>query len=293
MLSLKLQIPAAILVLLVLTFNLSHRPKKQPNAIKKTASLFLAAPIFFFWFSLVYIHRNNFSDYFILVSIAISITLFFLFRKRIFVFKNKCFECGKKVGIKKTLYVDCPRCEECINHIKTEKSARPDWITFKTPGDKPNKEEQKAVLCFVIRDDEILLIHKKTGLGKGKINGPGGKIEKGETAEQAAVRELREEVKITVKGPQFAGELYFQFTDGLGLHCEVFTAKEYIGTPEETREAGPFWNKIDNIPFDKMWVDDKLWFPLMLSEQKFKAEFVFDGDDMLDYKIYPENAGTN
>jgi len=38
-----------------------------------------------------------------------------------------------------------------------------------------------ATLVFVVRDGRILLINKKTGLGKGKINGPGGKVEKGET----------------------------------------------------------------------------------------------------------------
>ncbi|MCF6185594.1 MAG: hypothetical protein L3J56_13415, partial [Bacteroidales bacterium] len=33
-----------------------------------------------------------------------------------------------------------------------------------------------ATLVFVIRDGEILLINKKTGLGKGKVTGTGGKV---------------------------------------------------------------------------------------------------------------------
>ena len=32
----------------------------------------------------------------------------------------------------------------------------------------------RATLMFVIQDGKILLIHKKRGFGKGKINGPGG-----------------------------------------------------------------------------------------------------------------------
>ena len=36
--------------------------------------------------------------------------------------------------------------------------------------------EQVATLLFVIKDTEVLLIHKKRGLGAGKINGPGGKL---------------------------------------------------------------------------------------------------------------------
>ena len=48
-----------------------------------------------------------------------------------------------------------------------------------------------ANLVFLTRGDEILLIHKKTGLGAGKINGPGGKQEPGETSLEAAVRVRR------------------------------------------------------------------------------------------------------
>ena len=38
-----------------------------------------------------------------------------------------------------------------------------------------------ATLMFVVRDGKVLLIEKLTGIGKGKINGPGGKIDPGET----------------------------------------------------------------------------------------------------------------
>ncbi len=40
---------------------------------------------------------------------------------------------------------------------------------------------ERATLCFVRRENEVLLIRKKRGLGAGKINGPGGRIEPGET----------------------------------------------------------------------------------------------------------------
>ena len=43
-----------------------------------------------------------------------------------------------------------------------------------------------ANLVFLTRGEEVLLIHKKTGLGAGKINGPGGKLEPGETALESA-----------------------------------------------------------------------------------------------------------
>ena len=39
--------------------------------------------------------------------------------------------------------------------------------------------EELSTIMFVVEESRVLLIHKKRGLGAGKINGPGGKIEKG------------------------------------------------------------------------------------------------------------------
>ena len=46
--------------------------------------------------------------------------------------------------------------------------------------------KMRSMLVFVRREDEVLLIRKKRGLGEGKINGPGGKVDEGETIEEAA-----------------------------------------------------------------------------------------------------------
>src|ERR1044072_5590138 len=94
-----------------------------------------------------------------------------------------------------------------------------------------------ANLCFVIRDGQILLIRKKRGLGAGKINGPGGRIEKGETPLEAAIRESQEEIAVTPLDPQHAGELFFQFVDGFKIHVHVFVALDGNGEPRETAEA--------------------------------------------------------
>ena len=56
-----------------------------------------------------------------------------------------------------------------------------------------------GTLVFVRQHDEVLLIRKKRGHGAGKINGPGGKIDPGETAEQTARRELRAEAGVSAR----------------------------------------------------------------------------------------------
>jgi 8-oxo-dGTP diphosphatase len=140
---------------------------------------------------------------------------------------------------------------------------------------------ERANLCFVVKDGRVLLIRKKRGLGAGKINGPGGKIEPGETALEAAIRETQEEIGVTPLAVEERGVLHFQFTDGYSLHCTVFVAKDFEGEPIETSEATPFWFAFDAIPFDEMWEDDRHWLPHVLAGKRFVAWFEFDGDRML------------
>lgn len=150
----------------------------------------------------------------------------------------------------------------------------PDWT--------PN---MRANLVFLTRGDEVLLIHKKTGLGAGKINGPGGKLEPGETALDAARREVREELLIEVGELSEMGELHFDFVDGLKLHCVVFRGDEFAGEPTETHEAKPEWFPIAAVPYERMWADDRHWLPGMLEGRRFRAWFRFDGEAMLSREV--------
>lgn len=157
-----------------------------------------------------------------------------------------------------------------------------DWETW-TPKDV-------ATLLFVVEQEpngqgRILLIEKKRGLGAGKVNGPGGRLEQGETPLVAAMRELREELGVGARGVVEHGELSFHFVDGYRLHCHVFRAVACEGEPIETDEAVPLWTPLDSIPFERMWADDALWLPLLLSGERFRGRFVFDGTRMLDQEI--------
>jgi len=142
--------------------------------------------------------------------------------------------------------------------------------------------DDRATLLFVIRDEQVLLIRKKTGFGAGKINGPGGRLEPGETPEQCAVREVQEELRVTPVGVRRCGLHRFQFVDGYALWVAVYAADDCEGEPTETDEAEPLWVPTSEIPYDRMWEDDRHWVPLMLAGRRFDGRYVFDGDDMLD-----------
>lgn len=147
--------------------------------------------------------------------------------------------------------------------------------------------QERATLLFIFQEDQILMIHKKQGLGAGKINGPGGRIEPGETPREAAIREVQEEVCVTPTGVAPMGELRFQFTSGYSIHGYVFTASGLEGTPQETPEAIPLWVKQSAIPYEKMWADDRLWMPWLLAGKPFEGKFLFAEDTMLGHRLVP------
>ncbi|KAG1968553.1 7,8-dihydro-8-oxoguanine triphosphatase isoform X1 [Pimephales promelas] len=137
-------------------------------------------------------------------------------------------------------------------------------------------------LVLVVQPGRVLLGMKKRGFGAGKWNGFGGKVQTGETIEQAARRELLEESGLTVDTLLKIGNIKFEFigeTELLDVH--IFRADTYKGEPTESDEMRPQWFDTDKIPFSQMWADDVLWFPLMLQKKKFLGYFKFHGHDVI------------
>ena len=164
---------------------------------------------------------------------------------------------------------------DCFKHCRTLNDI--DWDNWQA--------KDPATLTFVIQDGKILLIRKKRGLGAGKINGPGGRLEPGETSLECAIREVQEELCITPTGMQHQGECLFQFVDGYSIHAHVYSATGYQGTPGETDEAIPLWFQVNQIPYEEMWEDDQYWLPLLLAGKRFRGRYLFDGERMLDYQL--------
>ena len=144
----------------------------------------------------------------------------------------------------------------------------------------------QATLCFLIRGnppDQILLGFKKIGLGEGKYGGFGGKIEAGETAARAAVRELEEETRIKVleEDLQRMAHLTFLFPakPDWSQVVHVFLATKWDGDPVESMEMIPAWFSSDDIPFDQMWQDVHYWLPRVLAGERIRASFTFKEDN--------------
>ena len=140
---------------------------------------------------------------------------------------------------------------------------------------------ERATLLFVVQDGKILLIRKHRGLGKGMLNGPGGRVEDGETPLEAAIREVEEELRIHALAPRQLGELLFQFTSGYALRVFVYRSERFLGEPRRTSEATPVWTPLDRIPFEEMWEDDIHWLPLLIRGRQFHGRYVFEEETMV------------
>lgn len=140
---------------------------------------------------------------------------------------------------------------------------------------------KQATLCFIIENENLLLGMKKRGFGARKWNGFGGKINPNEKAEEAAIRELYEETGVIANKLEKVGELKFIFPykEEWNQIVHVFLVKEWAGSPKESEEMLPKWFKINNLPFEKMWQDDRHWLPLVLNGKKVNATFIFDKDN--------------
>jgi 8-oxo-dGTP diphosphatase len=142
---------------------------------------------------------------------------------------------------------------------------------------------EKATLCYVFDDSEVLMIEKKRGHGEGKIVGPGGVVEGHDsTVRHAATRETVEETAVVPYSLEKVGELGLIFEGDLFQHVDVFTAEGYLGEPQETLEGEPDWYDMENLPYQRMWDTDDEWMPLMLQGQNFRGEFFFDQNSDLE-----------
>ncbi len=135
---------------------------------------------------------------------------------------------------------------------------------------------------YFVKDGKVLLVEKGRNIGKGKLVGPGGRQEQGETLDETQKRESLEEIGVTVTKMRKASEIEFVFPDNpkYGGRVTGYIVEEWEGEPQVTDEAKSInWYDFNELPNERMWHDNTIWVPLILSGKNVKGRFVIGADD--------------
>lgn len=144
-----------------------------------------------------------------------------------------------------------------------------------------------VVLCFLLRERDgvrsVLLGHKKTGFGTGKVVGVGGKLEPGEGPLEAVCREVLEETGVVVRPEALvpAGRIFFDFPyrPALNMDTLLYVTRSWEGEPGESDEIAPEWYDVERLPLELMWHDAGTWLPLALDGHGPNLRIILNEDN--------------
>jgi 8-oxo-dGTP diphosphatase len=148
-----------------------------------------------------------------------------------------------------------------------------------------------ATLCYVIdkKQDATLMIHrvKKTNdYHQGKWNGLGGKFEFGESPEDCAIREIREESGLIVKSLKLKGFITFPLFDDIeDWYVFLFTSDDFTGELIDCAEGNLEWIPIDELTKINLWDGDKLFIPWLFEDNFFSAKFIYENGRYVNHEV--------
>lgn len=91
---------------------------------------------------------------------------------------------------------------------------------------------------------------------------PGGKLEPGETPQQALVRECQEELAITIQVGEICGDLIYAYPD-ITIHLTLYHAAIAAGTPQMLEHQDLRWINRAELPRFRFCPADTELLPLI------------------------------
>jgi 8-oxo-dGTP diphosphatase len=148
-----------------------------------------------------------------------------------------------------------------------------------------------ATLCYITdkKRNSTLMLHrikKENDYHQGKWNGLGGKLNEGESPEECAMREIKEESGLTVANPLLKGFLTFPHFDGVDdWYVFVFTFNEFEGSLIDSPEGKLEWIPNNQLTSLNLWEGDKIFLEWIFKEKIFSAKFNYENGKFLDYSV--------
>ncbi|MFI1864420.1 NUDIX hydrolase [Streptomyces jumonjinensis] len=112
-----------------------------------------------------------------------------------------------------------------------------------------NADDRPAVAAaIVVHDNRVLMVRRRVSEGQLSWQFPAGKVEPGESRENAAVRETHEETGLKVNALELLGERVHPVTGRLMSYtaCEVVSGTAHVADAEELDEVA--WVAHAEIP---------------------------------------------
>lgn len=112
------------------------------------------------------------------------------------------------------------------------------------------KTRMRAVVAaLILRGDEVFICQRKAGTAMGlQWEFPGGKIEAGETPEEALRRELEEELGIEARIGPFIAEVQHNYRNGGSIHLRFFAVHHYEGEFQNRVFEDMRWAALRDLP---------------------------------------------
>lgn len=146
-----------------------------------------------------------------------------------------------------------------------------------------------GTLCYLRKDGKTLMIHRNKrpdDFHLGKYNGLGGKLEPGETPEECALREVKEESGLTAGNPLLKGIITFPLFDGSDdWYVFVFEFRDFHGELREPAEGTLEWIEDPELLDLPLWEGDRIFLPWLDQEKFFSAKFYYSNKELVDWKV--------
>ena len=141
-----------------------------------------------------------------------------------------------------------------------------------------------TTLCYIENPaGEYLMLHrvkKENDCNRDKWIGIGGKFEDGESPEECALREIREETGLTVTGYRYRGIVTFVSDRWETEYMHLFTADAWTGSVRDDCGEGVLeWIGKDELLTKNIWQGDKIFLRLLDEREPFfSLKLVYHGD---------------
>ena len=146
-----------------------------------------------------------------------------------------------------------------------------------------------GTLVYLKRNSQTLMLHrvKKEGdYHEGKWNGLGGKIDPGETPEECAIREVKEESGLDLVNPRLRGFITFPMFDGVDdWYVYLFTGTEFTGDLIDSPEGNLAWIDHDKLLELNLWEGDYIFLKWLDGDRFFSAKFSYKNKKLIDHSV--------